>query len=111
MRNLQEKNEIEVKIANTSYQIAFIIMELKNISDKIDIYSMNKNNVKNEDEYIESLRIQMDEIGFKDEEQREEINRMKKQNKIILEMKNNKNLTESEIAEMLGVKIIDFENQ
>lgn len=111
MRNLQEKNEIEVKIANTSKQIGFIIMQLKNISDKIDIYAMNKNNVKNEDEYIESLRIQMEEIGFKDEEQREEINRMKKQNKIILEMKNNKNLTESEIAEMLGVKNIDFENQ
>ena len=53
----------------------------------------------------------MEEIGFKDDEQREEINRMKKQNKIILEMKKNKNLTEKEIAEMLGVKNIDLESQ
>ena len=53
----------------------------------------------------------MEEIGFKEEEQREEINRMKKQNKIILEMKNNKNLSEKEIADMLPVKNIDFENQ
>ena len=36
---------------------------------------------------------------------------MKKQNKIILEMKNNKNLSEKEIADMLGVKDIDFESQ
>lgn len=111
MKNLQEKRDIEIKIAKTSNNIAYIIMQLKNISDKIDMLAMNKNNVKNEDEYIESLRAQMEEIGFKDEEQREEINRMKKQNKIILEMKNNKNLSEKEIADMLGVKDIDFESQ
>ena len=111
MKNLQEKRDIEIKIAKTSNNIAYIIMQLKNISDKIDMLAMNKNNVKNEDEYIESLRAQMEEIGFKDEEQREEINRMKKQNKIIIEMKNNKNLSEKEIADMLGVKDIDFESQ
>lgn len=48
------------------------------------MFAININNVKNEDEYIESLRIQIEEIGFKDKEQREEINRIKKQNKIIL---------------------------
>lgn len=42
-------------------------MQLKNISDKIVILAINKNNAKNEDEYIESLRVQMEEIGFKDE--------------------------------------------
>ena len=66
MKNLQEKRDIEIKIAKTSNNIAYIIMQLKNISDKIDMLAMNKNNVKNEDEYIESLRAQMEEIGFKD---------------------------------------------
>ena len=92
MKNIQEKNEIEIKIANTNNQIAYIIMQIKNISDKIDMLAMNKNNVKNEDEYIESLIVQMEVIGFKDEGHSEEINRIKKQNKVILEMKNNKNL-------------------
>ena len=110
-KNIEEKKEIEFKILNTSNNIQYIIMQLKNISDKIEMLAMNKNNVKNEDEYIESLRVQMEEIGFKDDEQREEINRMKKQNKIILEMKNNKNLSEKEIAEMLGIKNTDFEDQ
>lgn len=111
MKNIEEKKEIEIKIVNTSNNIAYIIMQLKNTSDKIEMLAMNKNNVKNEDEYIESLRVQMEEIGYKDDEQREEINRMKKQNKIISEMKKNKNLTEKEIAEMLGVKNIDLESQ
>ena len=66
MKNLQEKRDLEIKIAKTSNNISYIIMQLKNISDKIDMLAMNKNNVKNEDEYIESLRAQMEEIGFKD---------------------------------------------
>ena len=64
-----------------------------------------------DDEYIESLKVHMEEMGFKDEEQSEEINRMKKQNKVILEMKNNKNLSWKEIGEMLGVKNTYFEDQ
>ena len=111
MKNIQEKNEIVIKIGKTSNKITFIIMQLKNISDKIDMLAMNKNNIKTEDEYIESLGVQMEEIGFKDEEQRQQINKMKNQNKIILEMKNNKNLSEKEIAEMLGIKNTDFEDQ
>ena len=111
MKNIQEKSELEIKIANTSNHIGYIIMQLKNISDKIDMLAMNKNNIKNEDEYIESLKVHMEEMGFKDEEQSEEINRMKKQNKVILEMKNNKKLSEKEIAEMLGVKTTYFEVQ
>jgi hypothetical protein len=111
LKNIQEKNEIVVKIEKTSNQITFIIMQLKNISDKIDMLAMNKNNIKTEDEYIESLGVQMEEIGFKDEEQRQQIIKIKNQNKIILEMKNNKNLSEKEIAEMLGIKNTDFEDQ
>ena len=111
LKNIQEKNEIVVKIGKTSNKITFIIMQLKNISDKIDMLAMNKNNIKTEDEYIESLGVQMEEIGFKDEEQRQQIIKMKNQNKIILEMKNNKNLSEKEIAEMLGIKNTDFEDQ
>ena len=111
LKNIQEKNEIVIKIGKTSNKITFIIMQLKNISDKIDMLAMNKNNIKTEDEYIESLGVQMEEIGFKDEEQRQQIIKMKNQNKIILEMKNNKNLSEKEIAEMLGIKNTDFEDQ
>ena len=42
MKNLQEKRDIEIKIAKTSNNISYIIMQLKNISDKIDMLAMNK---------------------------------------------------------------------
>ena len=104
-KNLSEKNEIEKKILNTSNQITFIIIQLKSISDKIDTLAMNPNNIKTEDEYIDSLKNKMDEIGFNDEEQIKAMDTMKKQNKIYSEIKNKDNLSEEELAKILGVKM------
>lgn len=103
-KNINEKNEIEKKISNTSNNITFIIMQLKTISDKIDLLAMNNNNIKTEDEYIDSLKSKMDEIGFNDEEQKRELDKMKKQNKIYTEIKKNRNLNDQELADLLGVK-------
>ena len=110
-KNLNEKIEIEKKILNTSNNITFIIMQLKTISDKIDILAMNNNNIKTEDEYIDSLKNKMDEIGFNDEEQKRELDKMKKQNKIFSEIKKKKNLNDQELADLLGVKPPNILNQ
>jgi hypothetical protein len=109
-KNLNEKNMIEKKISNTSNNITFIIMQLKTISDKIDILAMNNNNIKTEDEYIDSLKTKMDEIGFNDEEQKKELDKMKKQNKIFSEIKKKQNLNNEELADLLGVKKPNIRN-
>jgi len=103
-KNLNEKIEIEKKISNTNNQITYIIFQLKNISDKIDNLAMNPNNIKTEDEYIDSLKKKMDEIGYNDEEQRNALDTMKKQNKIYSEIKKRDNLSDKELADLLGVK-------
>ena len=75
------------------------------MSDKIDSLAMNTNNIKTEDEYIDSLKSKMDEIGFNDEEQIKAMDTMKKQNKIYTEIKNKQNLSDEELANLLGVKM------
>ena len=104
-KNINEKIEIEKKLLNTKNQITFIIIQLKNISDKIDNLAMNPNNIKTEDEYIDSLKKQMDEIGYNDEEQKNALDTMKKQNKIYSEIKKKDNLSDKELADLLGVKM------
>ncbi len=89
-KNTNEKNEIEKKILTTNNNITFIIIQLKNMSDKIDSLAMNTNNIKTEDKFIDSLKNKMNEIGFNDEEQIKAMDTMKKQNKIYTEIKNKK---------------------
>ena len=102
---MNEKNEIEKKILTTSNNITFIIIKLKNMSDKIDCLAMNTENIKTEDEYIDSLKRKMDEIGYNDEEQIKAMDSIKKQNKIYTEIKNKQNLSDEELADLLGVKM------
>lgn len=104
-KNMNEKNEIEKKILTTSNNITFIIIKLKNMSDKIDCLAMNTENIKTEDEYIDSLKRKMDEIGYNDEEQIKAMDSIKKQNKIYTEIKNKQNLNDEELADLLGVKM------
>lgn len=109
-KNLNEKHETEKKIQNTSSQITFIIIRLKGISEKINDIAMNNNHLKTEDEYIDSLKDKMEEIGLKDEEQEKALKKMKENNRIFREV-NNLNekdimkLDDSQLAEKLGVII------
>ena len=75
------------------------------MSDKIDCLAMNTENIKTEDEYIDSLKRKMDEIGYNDEEQIKAMDSIKKQNKIYTEIKNKQNLNDEELADLLGVKM------
>ena len=75
------------------------------MSDKIDSLAMNTNNIKTEDKFIDSLKNKMNEIGFNDEEQIKAMDTMKKQNKIYTEIKNKQNLSDEELAKLLGVKM------
>ena len=108
--NLNEKHETEKQIQNTSSQITYIIIKLKRISEKINDIAMNNNHLKTEDEYIDSLKDKMEEIGIKDEEQEKALKKMKENNRIFREVNqlNEKDiikLDDSQLAEKLGVII------
>lgn len=108
--NLNEKLQTEKQIQNTSSQIAFIIIKLKGISQKINDIAMNNNHLKTEDEYIDSLKDKMEEIGLKDEEQKKALKKMKEDNRIFREVnqlneKDIMNLDDSQLAAKLGVII------
>ena len=47
---------------------------------------MNNNHLKTEDEYIDSLKDKMEEIGIKDEEQEKALKKMKENNRIFREV-------------------------
>ena len=109
-KNLKDKSDIEKKIINTSNQITYIIIKLKNISDKINSIAMNNNNLKTEDEYIDFLKDKMEEIGMQDEDQKKALKKMKENNRIFREVnqldeKDIMSLNDSQLAEKLGVII------
>ena len=109
-RNDDEKKEIEKELTNTRNQITFTIIKLKNLSQKLSLIAMTSSNIKTEDEYIDSLRQRMDEIGIKDEEQKETLKKMKDNNKIFYEVNNLNekevlNLSDEELAEKLSIII------
>lgn len=71
---------------------------------------MNNNSLKTEDEYIDSLRDKMEEVGIKDEEQMKALKKMKENNRIFREVnklneKEIMKLDDSQLAEKLGVII------
>ena len=108
--NLKDKQKTEKQIQNTSSQITFIIIKLKGISQKINDIAMNNNHLKTEDEYIDSLKDKMEEIGLKDEEQKKALKKMKENNRIFREVnqlteKDIMSLDDSQLAAKLGVII------
>lgn len=71
---------------------------------------MNNNHSKTEDEYIDSLKDKMDEVGLKDEDQKKALKEMKEKNRIFREVNNlNKeellHLDDSAIASKLSIII------
>ena len=106
----KEQKEIHEKIENIKKQILFIIIKLQTLSEKINVIAMNNNHTKTEDEYIDSLKDNMDGIGYKDDEQINKLNEIKKNNKILREsMKLDKEelmkLDDSQLAKKLKVLI------
>jgi chromosome segregation ATPase len=114
-RNIKEQNEIKGKIKNTSNQITYIIIRLQNISQKIEDIAMNNNHLKTQDEYIDSLKDKMDQIGMNDEQQKNNLKKMKEDIKIFREINELKEdevmkLNDSQLAEKLGVIITKPKN-
>lgn len=110
INNIDDKNEIQKKILNTKNQITFIIIKLKNISNKINDIAMNNNHLKTEEEYIDSLEDNMKEIGIKDEEQKRILQEQKDCIRIFretnqLDDKELMKLDDSQIAEKLKIII------
>ncbi len=60
-----------------------IILKLQRLSDEILIKGMNKNHIKNENEYIDSLSSQMHEIGYKESEIKKKLGDIKKNNEML----------------------------
>ena len=58
-------------------------MKLQRLSDEIYKKGMNKNHIKNENEYIDTLSTQMQEIGYKEEEIKEKLGDIKKNNNLL----------------------------
>jgi len=107
-KNENEKKEIEEKISIINKKIFFIITRLHSCYQKINDIAMNNNHLKTEDEYIDSLKDNMIEIGIEDKEQIEKLKQIKENNRIFREsIKLNEkdliNLDESELKDKLGL--------
>ena len=110
VNNINERNEIQKKILNTKNQITFIIVRLKNISNKISDIAMNNNHLKTEEEYIDSLQDNMKEVGIKDDEQKRLLQEQKNCIRIFretnkLDDKELMGLSDSELAAKLHIII------
>jgi len=78
-----EKKEVEIQVNNINKKMKIIIMKLQRLSDEIYRKGMNKNHIKNENEYIDTLSTQMQEIGYKEDEIKEKLGDIKKNNTLL----------------------------
>ena len=106
----KEQTEIQKKIKNINNQICYIIIKLQQQVKNIEEIATNSSHLKNEDEFIDSLKDKIEEIGLNDEEQKKEIQIIKENMKIFKEKNNIKkeeiiNLNDIQLAEKLGIEI------
>ena len=80
---LKEKKKIEKQIKVINKKMKIIIKKLQTLSEEIYKKGMNKNHIKNENDYIDSLSSQMHEIGYKEEEIKEKLGNIKKNNEML----------------------------
>ena len=110
VNNMKEKENIQIRINNINKEIFYVVVKLQGFYQKINDIEMNNNFMKTEDEYIDSLRAQMKEIGYKDKEQINKLNQVKENNRIFRESIKLKqeeliNLSDSQLAEKLSIII------
>ena len=111
-KNEIEKKRIEEQVGNINKKMKIIILKLQRLSDEILMKGMNKNHIKNENEYIDSLSSQMHEIGYKENEIKEKLGDIKKNNETL---KSIINIPKEELlmknADELMVEYIKSKNQ
>ena len=84
----ENKNDIKLineKIYNLKKVISNIIIKIKNFSEQINDIALNNHILIIENEYIDSLKCNMIEMGYNEEEQMNKLNEIKKNNKILQE--------------------------
>ena len=107
---IQEQNEIKEKIKYANNQITFIIIKLKRISEKIGDITLNRSHLRTEDEFIDSLKDKMKQIGLNDEEQKNNLKMVKENLKIFRKVNQLKEdepikLDDPKLVEKLGIII------
>ena len=104
---LDERTSISEKINQIDKSILLVIYKLQDCYQKINDIAMNNNFIKTEDEYIDSLKSNIEQIGYEDTEQIKILNKIKEENKIFQEAKKLKkddlaNLNDSQLIEQLN---------
>ena len=104
---LEERITILDKISQINKTIIVVIYKLQSYYQKINDIAMNNNFMKTEDEYIDSLKSNIEQIGYKDIEQIKILNKIKEDNKIFqkaIKLKKDDlvNLNESQLIEQLN---------
>ena len=104
---LKERNIISEKINQINKNIIVVIYKLQSYYQKINDIAMNNNFMKTEDEYIDSLKSNIEQIGYEDSDQIKILNKMKNNNKIfheIIKLKKDDliNLSDSQLIEQLN---------
>jgi len=82
-RKEEEKKKVEEQVEKINRNMKIIIMKLQRISEEIYQKGMNKNHTKNESEYIDSLSVQMHEMGYKEDEIKKQLGDIKENNKLL----------------------------
>ena len=82
-RKEEEKKKVEEQVEKINRNMKIIIMKLQRLSEEIYLKGMNKNHTKNESEYIDSLSVQMHEMGYNEDEIKKQLGDIKENNKLL----------------------------
>lgn len=104
---LKERISFSENINQINKNIIVVIYKLQSYYQKINDIAMNNNFMKTEDEYIDSLKSNIEQIGYEDSEQIKILNKIKEDNKIFQEAIKLKkddliNLNDSQLIEQLN---------
>ena len=84
----KQKKDIEKKMIDVKKKILKIILELQRSSSIYERLSLNKNHIKTELDYIDTLGYQLDETGDNEEEKNKKIKEIKEQYNLFKKYKN-----------------------
>lgn len=98
----REKFIIENKIKSTEKEMSYNIIRLQNYNEKLNEISMNPNVIKTQNEYYQSLKEKMKDVGIEDKEQEAYLNGIIKENENIEKVNN---LSHEEILSLSAEKL------
>ena len=86
-QNLKMKEDLKKEINNVTKEILLIMCTLQKISQTLNSKALNRNHIKNENDYIDSLKDQLDDIGDNKNEKIKKLERIKRINTAFIESK------------------------